>query len=129
MWRARYIRCCVPQRSPNSSQLLSSQRSLSVEIEQLEAEAWIKYDEIALQIGMTVKQKVTLSLDKELIEFLDLQANNRSEYLNELLVQHRSQVLANQIKAALQEDLNDPDYLSDIQDWDAVVGDGLDAQR
>jgi hypothetical protein len=76
-----------------------------------------------------VKQKVTLSLDKELIEFLDLQANNRSEYLNELLVQHRSQVLANQIKAALQEDLNDPDYLSDIQDWDAVVGDGLDAQR
>jgi hypothetical protein len=78
---------------------------------------------------MTVKQKVTLSLDKELIEFLDLQANNRSEYLNELLVQHRSQVLANQIKVALQEDLNDPDYLSDIQDWDAVVGDGLDAQR
>jgi hypothetical protein len=76
---------------------------------------------------MTVKQKVTLSLDKELIEFLDLQANNRSEYLNELLVQHRSQVLAHQIKTALQEDLNDPDYLSDIQDWDAVVGDGLDA--
>jgi hypothetical protein len=76
---------------------------------------------------MIVKQKVTLSLDKELIEFLDLQANNRSEYLNELLVQHRSQVLAHQIKTALQEDLNDPDYLSDIQDWDAVVGDGLDA--
>jgi hypothetical protein len=87
----------------------------------------MKYDEIALQINMTVKQKVTLSLDKELIEFLDLQANNRSEYLNELLVQHRSQVLAHQIKTALQEDLNDPDYLSDIQDWDAVVGDGLDA--
>jgi hypothetical protein len=76
---------------------------------------------------MTMKQKITLSLDEALIEFLDLQANNRSEYLNELLVQHRSQVLANQIKTALQEDLNDPDYLSDIQEWDAVAGDGLDA--
>ena len=74
-----------------------------------------------------MKQKVTLSLDEELIEFLDLQANNRSEYLNELLVQHRSQVLAHQIKTALQEDLSDPDYLSSIQDWDAVIGDGLDA--
>jgi hypothetical protein len=74
-----------------------------------------------------MKQKVTLSLDKALIEFLDLQANNRSEYLNELLVQHRSQVLVHQIKTALQEDLNDPDYLSDLQDWDAVIGDGLDA--
>ena len=74
-----------------------------------------------------MKQKVTLSIDEELIEFLDLQANNRSEYLNELLVQHRSQVLAHQIKTALQEDLNDPDYLSSIQDWDTVIGDGLDA--
>jgi hypothetical protein len=74
-----------------------------------------------------MKQKITLTLDKELIEFLDLQANDRSEYLNELLLQHRSQVLANQMIAALQEDLSNSDYLSDIQDWDAVVGDGLDA--
>ena len=73
-----------------------------------------------------MKQKITLTLDKELIEFLDLQANDRSEYLNELLLQHRSQMLANQMIAALQEDLSNSDYLSDIQDWDAVVGDGLD---
>jgi hypothetical protein len=87
----------------------------------------IKYDKIALQISTAMKQKVTLSLDKELIEFLDLQAKNRSEYLNELLVQKRSQVLADQIKVALQEDVNNPDYLADIQDWDAVARDGLDA--
>jgi hypothetical protein len=73
---------------------------------------------------MAMKQKVTLSLDRELIEFLDLQAKNRSEYLNELLMQHRSQVLADQIKIALQEDVNDPNYLADIQEWDVVAGDG-----
>jgi hypothetical protein len=76
---------------------------------------------------MAMNQKVTLTLDRELIEFLDLQANNRSEYLNELLLQHRSQVLANQMIVALQEDLSNPEYLSDIQDWDVVVADGLDA--
>jgi hypothetical protein len=76
---------------------------------------------------MVMKLKVTLTLDQELIEFLDTQASNRSEYLNTLLLQHRSHVLSYQMKAALQADLRDPDYLADIQDWDAVVGDGLDA--
>jgi metal-responsive CopG/Arc/MetJ family transcriptional regulator len=82
---------------------------------------------MVLRISKIMKQKVTLSLDKELIEFLDLQAKNRSEYLNELLLQKRSQVLADQIKTALQEDVNDPNYLADIQAWDVVAGDGLDA--
>jgi Arc/MetJ-type ribon-helix-helix transcriptional regulator len=76
---------------------------------------------------MAMKQKVTLTLDQELIEFLDLQASNRSEYLNGLLREHRSKVLTEQIVAALQADLEDPDYQADIQAWDAVVEDGLDA--
>jgi hypothetical protein len=76
---------------------------------------------------MAMKLEITLSLDQELIEFLDAQASNRSEYLNALLFQHRSHILADQMKAALQADLRDPDYLADIQDWDTVVRDGLDA--
>jgi Arc/MetJ-type ribon-helix-helix transcriptional regulator len=74
-----------------------------------------------------MKQKVTLTLDQELIEFLDLQASNRSEYLNALLRERRSKVLTEQIVAALQADLEDPEYQAEIQSWDAVVGDGLDA--
>jgi Arc/MetJ-type ribon-helix-helix transcriptional regulator len=74
-----------------------------------------------------MKQKVTLTLDRELIEFLDIQASNRSEYLNDLLRERRSKVLTEQIVAALQADLEDPEYQDDIQAWDAVVGDGLDA--
>jgi hypothetical protein len=74
-----------------------------------------------------MKQKVTLTLDQELIEFLDLQASNRSEYLNALLRERRTKVLTEQIVAALQTDSEDPDYQADLQVWDAVVGDGLDA--
>jgi Arc/MetJ-type ribon-helix-helix transcriptional regulator len=74
-----------------------------------------------------MKQKVTLTLDQELVEFLDLQASNRSEYLNALLRERRAKVLAEQTVAALQADLANPDYQAELQDWDAVVGDGLDA--
>jgi Arc/MetJ-type ribon-helix-helix transcriptional regulator len=74
-----------------------------------------------------MKQKVTLTLDQELIEFLDLQASNRSEYLNALLRERRSKVLTEQIVAALQEDSAAPEYQAEIQAWDTVVGDGLDA--
>jgi hypothetical protein len=37
-----------------------------------------------------MKQKVTLTLDQELIEFLELQTSNHSEYLNTLLCEHCS---------------------------------------
>jgi Arc/MetJ-type ribon-helix-helix transcriptional regulator len=77
---------------------------------------------------MMMKSKIAITLDQELIEFLDHQAANRSEYLNALLVEQRSRVLTQQIIAALQEDLDDPDYKAEIEAWDAVVGDGLDAE-
>jgi hypothetical protein len=78
---------------------------------------------------MTMKSKVAITLDQELIEFLDHQATNRSEYLNTLLAEHRSKILTQQIIASLQEDLNAPDYKAEIKAWDVVIGDGLDAER
>jgi hypothetical protein len=75
-----------------------------------------------------MKSKIAITLDQELIEFLDHQASNRSEYLNALLVEQRSKVLTQQIIAALQEDLDDPDYKVEIEAWDAIIGDGLDAE-
>jgi hypothetical protein len=77
---------------------------------------------------MMMKSKIAITLDQELIEFLDHQATNRSEYLNALLAEQRSKVLTQQIIAALQEDVDDPDYKAEIEAWDAVVGDGLDAE-
>jgi putative NADH-flavin reductase len=38
-----------------------------------------------------------------------------------------SKILREQIIAALQADLADPDYQADIADWDAVVGDGINS--
>lgn len=74
------------------------------------------------------KQKIGLTLDDNLIAFLDEVAQgNRSEYLNQLLASHRSSVLEAKMIAGLEEDRKNPDYLQEIEDWDSVVGDGIDA--
>lgn len=74
-----------------------------------------------------MKQKIAITLDEQLVAFLDLQAGgNRSEYLNQLLAQERKRTIEIQLIAALQEDFADPEYLAEIQLWDAVVADGLD---
>lgn len=75
-----------------------------------------------------MKQKIAITLDPEVLTFLDsIAKGNRSDYLNALLRQQQAEHRNNQMIQALQDDLNDPDYQRDLQDWDAVVGDGIDA--
>lgn len=74
-----------------------------------------------------MKQKIAITLDEQLVAFLDLRSNgNRSEYLNQLLVQERKRTIESELIRALQEDCSNPEYLAEIQLWDAVVADGLD---
>lgn len=75
-----------------------------------------------------MKQKITVTLDVELVAFLDTQGN-RSEYLNSLLTRQRSAQLKAQMIAALEQDLEDPDYENEVAVWDSVAGDGIDAWR
>ena len=74
-----------------------------------------------------MKHKIVITLDEQLVAFLDLHSGgNRSEYLNQLLVLERKRTIEDQLIKALQEENSDPDYLAEIQLWDAVVADGLD---
>ena len=76
-----------------------------------------------------MKQKIAITLDQDLVSFLDVHGNgNRSDYLNSLLQQHREQILAQEMIAALQEDADDPDYQAEVKAWDSVAGDGLGAE-
>jgi Arc/MetJ-type ribon-helix-helix transcriptional regulator len=76
-----------------------------------------------------MKLKIAVSLDEEVVAFLDDQARgNRSEYLNALLSQQRKQQRRTELIEALKQDSEDPEYLAEIQAWDCVVGDGLDAE-
>jgi hypothetical protein len=75
-----------------------------------------------------MKQKIAITLDRDMLSFIDRQANgNRSDYLNSLVTQERRKILANEIIAALQEDNQDPEYQAEIAEWDRLTGDGIDA--
>lgn len=77
-----------------------------------------------------MKQKIAVTLDGDLVTFLDaVAAGNRSDYINNLLRSQRQQVLEAEMIAALKSDAADPDYQAEIAAWDSVVGDGIDAER
>jgi hypothetical protein len=75
-----------------------------------------------------MKQKIAITIDQQLLSFMDLKAQgNRSDYLNSLLHRERQLFLKQQIITALTEDLQDPLYLAEISEWDQLSEDGLDA--
>jgi hypothetical protein len=75
-----------------------------------------------------MKQKIAITIDRELVSFVDRQAQgNRSDYLNSLITQERRKILTDEIIAALREDIQDPEYQAEIAQWDRVAGDGIDA--
>jgi polyhydroxyalkanoate synthesis regulator protein len=75
-----------------------------------------------------VKQKIAITIDRQLLSFIDSQAQgNRSDYLNSLLHREQQTQLKQQMITALTEDLQDPQYLAEITEWDRLSADGLDA--
>jgi hypothetical protein len=75
-----------------------------------------------------MRRKIVITVDQELLSFLDRQAQgNRSEYFNLLLIQERQKILTAEIIAALQEDSRDPEYQAEIVEWDRLAGDGIGA--
>jgi Arc/MetJ-type ribon-helix-helix transcriptional regulator len=75
-----------------------------------------------------MKQKIAITIDQHLLSFMDLQAQgNRSDYLNSLLHREHQRSLKESMITALQEDLQDPEYLAEIAEWDKLAVDGMDA--
>jgi Arc/MetJ-type ribon-helix-helix transcriptional regulator len=76
-----------------------------------------------------MKQKIAVTLDEQLVAFLDAQANgNRSDYLNSLLARERKLFLEAELIEALKQEALDPDYQAEVAAWDGVAGDGIDAE-
>jgi hypothetical protein len=77
-----------------------------------------------------MKQKIAVTLDEELVAFLDSVAEgNRSDYLNTLLTHHRKQLLEAQLIAALQSDAQDLDYQQEVADWDSIAAGGIESGK
>ncbi|MEH1818800.1 MAG: CopG family transcriptional regulator [Nostoc sp.] len=74
--------------------------------------------------------KVTITLEEDILRFVDQYAQgNRSAYINTLLAEHRRRILATEMIAALKQDIEDPEYQTEIAAWDGVAGDGINARE
>jgi hypothetical protein len=75
---------------------------------------------------MTIK--ISITLDEEVVSFIDSQGNNRSKIINDFLIKAQKQKLKADLKAAYIDQNNDPNFWSEFELWDSTIGDGLDEQ-
>lgn len=69
--------------------------------------------------------KITINIDDRVFEFLKQVTNNRSAYINNLLLEKEREQLQEKLKQAYREQNQDPEFQQSIKDWDITVGDGL----
>ena len=71
--------------------------------------------------------KVSITLDEEILEFVDRSSQNRSQFINEILSREKKRRFLRELENAYTELANDPEYQSEIELWDVTVGDGIAA--
>ncbi|WP_310489380.1 hypothetical protein [Chamaesiphon sp. VAR_69_metabat_338] len=71
--------------------------------------------------------KVSITLDEEVLEFVDRSSKNRSQFINEILSQAKKSQLLKELEDAYTELAQNPEYQAEIELWDVTVGDGIDA--
>ncbi|MBY0473455.1 MAG: CopG family transcriptional regulator [Nitrosomonas sp.] len=70
--------------------------------------------------------RTTITLEDETFAFLNSVAgDNRSAYINQLLMQERKKFLKEALLKANQEEAEDKNYQEELQAWDSALSDGL----
>ena len=72
--------------------------------------------------------KISITLDDEIVNFIDSQGSNRSKTINGLLTKVKQEQLKADLKAAYIDQNNDPDFWVEFELWDSAIGDGLDEE-
>ncbi len=74
-----------------------------------------------------MSKKVSITLDDEVLNFVDQLASNRSSFINNILLKEKRRVFMNELEDAYKEQANDPELQKEISVWDVTVNDGLNA--
>jgi metal-responsive CopG/Arc/MetJ family transcriptional regulator len=74
-----------------------------------------------------MSKKVSITLDDEVLTFVDRLASNRSSFINDILWKERKRIFMKELEDAYKEQMNDQDFQEEISVWDVTVGDGLNA--
>ena len=74
-----------------------------------------------------MSKKVSITLDDEVLEFVDQLASNRSSFINDILWQEKRRIFMKELEEAYTDQANDPELQQKISVWDVTAGDGLNA--
>ncbi len=72
--------------------------------------------------------KITINIEDRAFNFLSQVTDNRSAYINNLLLEKEREQLETELRQAYREQNQDPEFKQAIADWDVTVGDGLDEE-
>ena len=71
-------------------------------------------------------QKISITLDEEVLAFIDSQTNNRSQLINQVFSNLKKQKALSELEAAYIEQSRDEDEIAEIKLWDVTIADGID---
>ena len=72
--------------------------------------------------------KITISIEDRAYSFLEKVTDNRSAYINSLILAKEREQLEAELRQAYKEQNQDPEFKQAMKDWDVTVGDGLDEE-
>lgn len=74
-----------------------------------------------------MSKKVSITLDDEVLEFIDQLSSNRSSFINNVIQKEKQQLFLKELENAYIQQANDPEFQEEMAVWDVTVGDGLNA--
>ncbi len=74
-----------------------------------------------------MSKKVSITLDDEVLDFVDRLAGNRSSFINKILWQEKKKMFMLELENAYKEQSNDPEFQDELSIWEVTLGDGLNA--
>jgi predicted transcriptional regulator len=74
-----------------------------------------------------MSKKVSITLDDEVLSFVDQLASNRSSFINDILLKEKRKIFMKELEDAYKEQVNDPVFQEEISIWDVTAEDGLNA--
>ena len=74
-----------------------------------------------------MSKKISITLDDEVLKFVDQLANNRSSFINDILLKEKKRIFMKELEDAYKEQVNDSEFQEEISAWDVTAVDGLNA--
>lgn len=70
-------------------------------------------------------KKISISINNELLEYVDRESQNRSAFINLCIEEARARRKQEALKAAYLDQEQDPQFWSEFELWDNTIGDGI----